>query len=160
MTPFVLPGETVKIGPVHKMHAPLQEVVTAAENRVAPPCPLFTRCGGCHYQHAPYAFQLEQKVAILREQLQRVGKITFEGEIQIVSGEPLGYRNRIQLHVANGRIGYIAPGSHNLVPVEGDCPIASPKLNEVLAGLREKIHDPRWPRFVRTVELFTNENDV
>jgi 23S rRNA (uracil1939-C5)-methyltransferase len=33
-------------------------------------------------------------------------------------------------------------------------------LNAVLADLREKIHAPQWPRFVRTVELFTNEHDV
>ena len=54
----------------------------------------------------------------------------------------------------------MAGGSHEVVPLEGGCPIASPKLNEVLAGLREKVHDPRWPRFVRAVELFTNEHDV
>lgn len=160
LTPFVLPGETVKLGPVHKAHAPLEAIVTPSPNRAEPACPLFTRCGGCHYQHAPYPFQLEQKVAILREQLQRVGKITFDGEIKVVSGEPLGYRNRVQFHVDQGRIGYIAPGSHKLVPVEGDCPIASPKLNEMLSSLRERIHDPRWPKFLKTVELFTNETDV
>lgn len=160
LTPFVLPGETVNIGPIHKMHAPLQGIVTPAENRVAPPCPLFTRCGGCHYQHAPYAFQLEQKVAILREQLQRVGKISFEGEVRVVSGEPLGYRNRIQLHVDNGKLGYIAGGSHRLVPVEDVCPIASPRLNQAIAALREQIRDARWPKFVKAVELFTNETDL
>jgi len=70
--------------------------------------PLFTRCGGCQYQHAPYEFQLARKVEILREQLRRVGKISYEGEIETISGAPLGYRNRGQFHIAQGRIGYLA----------------------------------------------------
>ena len=78
----------------------LVEVLTPAPERVSPPCPLFTTCGGCHYQHAPYEYQLARKVEILREQLQRVGKIKFEGEIGVISGPPLGYRNRAQFHVA------------------------------------------------------------
>ncbi len=73
--PFVLPGETVRLEVDDGMHAGLVEVVTPSPERVAPPCPLFTRCGGCHYQHAPYEFQLARKVEILREQLRRVGKI-------------------------------------------------------------------------------------
>ena len=31
------------------------------------------RCGGCDYQHADYPYQLEQKVAILREVLEVQG---------------------------------------------------------------------------------------
>jgi 23S rRNA (uracil1939-C5)-methyltransferase len=82
-------------------------------------------------------------VEILREQLRRVGKIEYDAEVATVTGEPLGYRNRIQLHVENGQIGYIAARSHDLVPLTGDCPIASPRLNQALAIVRERIHDPR-----------------
>jgi 23S rRNA (uracil1939-C5)-methyltransferase len=38
--------------------------------------------------------------------------------------------------------------------------VASPKLNEALALLREKVRDPQFPRFVKSIELFTNETDV
>lgn len=158
--PFVLPGEKVRIGPLHKAHAPLEAVLEPVPERVAPPCPQFTRCGGCHYQHAPYEFQLARKVEILREQLQRVGKIAFEGEIRVVSGSPLGYRNRVQFHVDHGRVGFLQAGSHKLAPIEGECATASPHLNQFLAALRERVHDPRWPRFVRNVEVFTNERDL
>ena len=82
------------------IHAGLVEVLEPAAERVTPPCPLFARCGGCHYQHAPYEFQLARKVEILREQLRRVGKIEYQGEIEVVSGPPLGYRNRAQFHIA------------------------------------------------------------
>lgn len=160
LVPFTLPGETARIGPIHKVHARLDAIVTPAPERIDPPCPVFTRCGGCHYQHAPYAFQLEQKVEILREQLQRVGKIAFDGEIRVISGQEYGYRNRAQFHVENGKIGFRAAGSHKLVPILGDCPTISPRLNQALASLRTKLSDPQWPRFVEAVEVFTNEREI
>src|SRR5579863_5834689 len=129
--PFVLPGEVVKVELTDgDMHAQLAEIAQPAAERVAPPCPLFTRCGGCHYQHAPYEFQVARKVEILREQLRRVGKIDYVGEIGVISGPPLAYRNRAQFHVEGGRIGYRAARSHSLVELTGDCPIASPRLNQ------------------------------
>src|SRR5580700_8432193 len=106
LTPFVLPGERVRIemrAAPGTVHAGLAEVLEASAERVEPPCPLFRRCGGCHYQHAPYEFQLARKVEILREQLRRVGKIKWDGEIATISGPAFGYRNRAQFHIANGK---------------------------------------------------------
>ncbi len=160
MVPFVLPGETAKIGRIHKAHAPLQGIVMPAENRIPAPCPLFTKCGGCHYQHAPYEFQLARKVEILREQLQRVGKIAFEGEIRVVRGPEYGYRNRAQFRIDGGKIGYFEAGSHRLAAVESECPTLSPRLNQALALLRERLTDPQFPRFVKALEVFTNERDI
>jgi 23S rRNA (uracil1939-C5)-methyltransferase len=163
LAPFVLPGETVRIEARDDVHARLLEVLTPAPERVASAdvaCPLFTICGGCHYQHAPYEYQLARKAEILREQLQRVGKIKFEGEIGVISGPPLGYRNRAQFHIANGKIGYLAARSHELVPVEGECPVCSPRLNQALAEMCERLSDARFPRFVQALEIFTNESDV
>ena len=164
LVPSVLPTETVRIDFGKDVHASLVEVLTPAPERVMPTCPLFTICGGCHYQHAPYEYQLARKVEILREQLQRVGKIKFEGEIDVISGPPLGYRNRAQFHISfekgGGKIGYLAARSHELVPVEGECPVSSPRLNQALAEMRARLGDPRFPRFVQAVEIFTNETDV
>jgi len=126
LVPFVLPGEAVRLELDAGIHAGLAEVLTPSPERVAPPCPLFTHCGGCHYQHAPYDFQLARKVEILREQMRRVGKIDYTRDIDTISGPPLGYRNRAQFHIANGNIGFLAARSHTLVPVTGECPISSP----------------------------------
>src|SRR5262249_10178709 len=142
--PFVLPGETARIAPRDAMHADLVQILEPSPDRVAPPCPLFTKCGGCHYQQAPYEFQLARKAEILREQLKRVGKISYSAEIEIVSGPPLAYRNRVQVHFNEGRLGYLAPRSHDLVALDGDCPIASPKLNQALAAMRERLKEPRF----------------
>jgi len=160
LAPFVLPGETARLDVGADIHAGLVEVTASSAERVAPPCPLFTHCGGCHYQHAPYDFQVARKMEILREQFRRVGKMDYTGEIETITGPPLGYRNRAQFHIRNGQIGYLAPRSHTLVPVTGECPISSPRLNQALAEMRARLHDPKFPRFVHSLELFSNEADV
>ena len=159
LVPFTLPGEQVR-SELHKgTSAELKEIITASPKRVKPACPVFSRCGGCHYQHAPYAFEQAAKVEILREQLRRVGKIEYAGEIQAVTGPELAYRNRVQLHLRNQQIGYLAAGSHDLVPIS-DCPIASPKLNEAITQLRDRMREPKFPHFVHSLELFSNEMDI
>lgn len=160
LAPYVLPGELARVEVHEDIHAGLIEVLEPAPERVVPPCPHFGVCGGCHYQHAPYEYQLARKVEILREQLRRVGKISFEGEIEVISAEPLAYRNRAQFHIADEKIGYLAARSHELVALPGDCPISSPRLNQALATIRERMPDRRFPRFVSSIEIFTNERDV
>jgi 23S rRNA (uracil1939-C5)-methyltransferase len=163
LVPFVLPGETARVKVETEkrnlLTARLKEVVTPASSRTEPVCPFFLRCGGCQYQHALYEEQLAQKQAILREALRRGGKVEAPEEIRVITGEPFGYRNRTQFHLANGEIGYFGAGSHNLVPVDR-CPISSPKVNESLAALRDMLAQRRFPGFVTSLELFTNEAAV
>jgi 23S rRNA (uracil1939-C5)-methyltransferase len=161
--PYVLPGERIRAQAEREkpglVRARTLEVLDSSTERVAPPCPYFTRCGGCHYQHAGYEYQLAAKREILIEELRRLGKIEPPAEIQIVSGEPWGYRNRVQLHLDGGRLGYWESHSHKLCRIE-TCPVASPKLIETIASLNRMLHDPRWPRFVKSIEIFTDEQHV
>src|ERR1700733_8709565 len=96
LTPFVLPGEVVRAETERAKNdlwrGRLIEVLEPSPLRIEPRCPYFQRCGGCQYQHIDYAAQLDQKREILREVLQRVGKIQFAGEIGVTSGEPWQYR--------------------------------------------------------------------
>ena len=159
LTPLVLPGELVQAEPVDKLHMRLVSVERAAEERVTAPCPYFGTCGGCHYQHAPYAYQLQQKVAILREVLQRVGKFEPPTDIEVIHGHEWNYRNRVQLHIEDGQIGYRRFGSRQLCAIT-HCPISSPRLNEALGALLAMTKERRFPAFVNTIELFSNELDV
>jgi len=161
LVPFVLPGEEVRIEFARegRSEARAVEIVSQAAERQAAACPYFMRCGGCHYQHAPYEFQLAQKGAILSEVFRRVGKLEAPENIETVSGPAWEYRNRSQFHLWRGEIGYLEAGSHRLCPVER-CPISSPRINEALAVLPQMRHDRRFPRFLRSIELFTNETDV
>jgi 23S rRNA (uracil1939-C5)-methyltransferase len=163
LTPFVLPGEEVRVETGGARSGVLRgrvvEVTTPAEARVAPPCPYFGRCGGCHYQHATYEAQLEAKRAILAETLRRVGKFDAPVEIATAAAEPWGYRNRAQFHIEDRKLGYRERGSHKLCPIE-QCPISSPQINECIRILNSMLRDARWPKFIRSLEIFTDEQQV
>lgn len=159
LTPFVLPGEQAAVEPEDGLHARLLSVEQTSPARTQPGCPYFGECGGCHYQHAAYPYQLEQKVEILREVMRRVGKFDAPERIRTIAGPEWHYRNRIQLHIANGKIGYLKAGSHELVAIES-CPISSPRLNECIRALNEMLMDRRFPQFVKEIELFTNETET
>ena len=162
LAPYVLPGETIEVGETLARNGVLRvvapRVISPVQGRTEPACAYYARCGGCHYQHAEYELEKAQKISILRETFLRVGRID-PGDIGMVAAEPWGYRNRTQFHLTGGRIGYLEPRSHRLVDVE-QCPISSPRLNRALSALREMMKDPRWPAFVRSIELFTNEREV
>ena len=163
LTPFVLPGELVETSVVRTrkdlVEASLTRVVEASPERIEPGCRHFAKCGGCHYQHANYEYQLLQKCEILKDSLRRVGRIVPPEEIGIVSGPAWEYRNRAQFHFDRGAAGFLEAGSHKLWPVDR-CPISSPKLNEALSALTRMAKDRRFPDFLRSLEIFTNEEQV
>lgn len=163
LTPFALPGERIEVEPERAKGSLLRtrsmQVLERSPRRVEAQCQYFGRCGGCQYQHADYAYQVEQKVAILRETLRRLGGVGFDGEISTIAGDPWRYRNRIQLHFDRGRAGFRLHNSHDLCPIT-HCPISSPKLNEAIAVLADAVKRPEWPRFLRSLELFTNEQGL
>ena len=161
LVPFVAPGEQIRAEVARVKNDLFRgrviDVVAASAMRVAAPCPYFLRCGGCQLQHLDYRTQVEQKIAALREVLRRVGKIEFPGEIESVSAEPWQYRNRIQLHIDRGDVGYFEHGSRRLCAIES-CPIASPALNRAIAALNA--HSAQLRSYSGDVELFTNETDI
>ena len=163
LTPFVLPGEQVDLADGEErsgvIRAQLGKVLVASADRVAAPCPYFGVCGGCQYQHATYEAQLTAKRAILEETLQRVGRIAPPDDIRIVAGEPWGYRNRAQFHINERKLGYRERGSHRLVAIE-KCPISSPRINSAIEALNRMLRDRRWPKFITSLEVFTNEEEI
>jgi 23S rRNA (uracil1939-C5)-methyltransferase len=163
LAPLVLPGELVSLRTERVKNGLLRgseiEVLETAPERVTPRCEYFGNCGGCDYQHANYAYQLAQKRLILRETLQRLGGIEYQGDIHVISGPSWQYRNRLQLHFAQGQVGFHRAGSRELCAID-HCPISSPKLNEVIAKLAWAVKRKEWPGFLRSLEVFTNETDV
>jgi len=163
LVPFVLPGEHAAIitqqANAGLLRGSNPDILRAAAERVVPRCEYFARCGGCHYQHASYDLQLRAKEAIARETLQRLGGITYDREIGIVSGPEWNYRNRIQLHFQNGVAGYHKSGSHELCSIT-HCEISSPRLNDVIVKLQEAAKQPQWPEFLNSLEVFTNEEQI
>jgi 23S rRNA (uracil1939-C5)-methyltransferase len=163
--PFTLPGETVEAESTEEKpgyaRARASQIIQASTRRVQPECPYFVRCGGCHYQQADYALQLEIKKQILRENLRRIAKIEFLGEIQAHASPPWNYRNRSRLQIRTSPefcAGYFKFSSHEVLGIES-CPISSPLINRGIAALWEAGHAGKVPEGVREVEFFCNADD-
>lgn len=145
--PFTAAGDLVEVR-ITKDHgnfaeAELVRVLQTSSERALPPCPVFGRCGGCQWQHLSYEAQLKWKRAIVVESLNRIGKFDLQDAENLVvptkaSPQEWHYRNRIQLHVRNGKVGFYAAKSNEVVEFE-HCYISHEKLNEELNAKRSEI---------------------
>lgn len=161
--PLTVPGEEVRVRIVEEKRsyasAEPETIVSAAPNRVQPQCAHFGACGGCQYQHADHASQLEFKQAILRETLRRSGVAAPE-RIDALAGDPWRYRNRIRLAVdAAGRVGYRARRSHAIVPI-GECPIAAPLLVAAALKAGEVLRSMKPGLRPTEISLFSNADQT
>jgi 23S rRNA (uracil1939-C5)-methyltransferase len=164
--PFVLAGETIEAALTEEKpgfaRAHASKILGPSPHRVPPPCPHFTHCGGCHYQHADYEHQIEIKKEILRENLRRIAKLELQHEIQVHPSPPWNYRNRSRLQVRTHpefAAGYFMSASHELLAVE-NCPISSPLINRGIAALWQAGRAGNAVEGVREVEFFSDAGDT
>ena len=151
-----LPGETVRVSVTSSgarfLRASVVEVLSPSPDRVEAPCPWFLKCGGCDWQHASPAAQLALKTSVVRDQLSRLGGVSWDGAVEAV--EPRwGWRTRSQW--ASG-VGFRAHRSHEVVPVDSCLISLSPEppgpadgVVEVMAlgdarGARIPVRDRRF----------------
>lgn len=126
--------------------AEIDAVVLASPDRIEPPCPYFGACGGCDFQQMNYDAQLRSKVGIIRDSLERIGKISFEPEIgMIASPREFEYRSRAMWHLDTRQkeLGYYRRNSHDVIDI-AHCPQITPELNAVLETVRT---DLNWEGF-------------
>jgi tRNA/tmRNA/rRNA uracil-C5-methylase (TrmA/RlmC/RlmD family) len=140
--PLTIDGEEVEAQIVEQKHtfdrAKLRKVLRTSAERVEPLCPYFGRCGGCDYQHIAYQHQLELKRHQVNELVKRVGRLREVSVSPVIpSRNPYAFRNRITVHADQGRIGFFAKNSRNVVDVER-CAIAVADVNEKLKQLRKE----------------------
>ena len=127
----------------------LEELRKNSAYRIRPRCIVADKCGGCQWQHIDYGYQLEIKQNQVQETLTRIGgfkDLLVEG---IISGDDLGYRNKVNypLAVSNtGQIkaGYYRQGSHQIVNIN-QCPIQDKRLNPLLGEIKQDLQQLQIP---------------
>lgn len=173
--PRSAPGDRLRVQLVERKpdygRAEIVEILEPGPGRREPPCPFFARCGGCDLQHLEDDVQLELKAAATRETLERLGRLELPQPVEVVGGEPWGYRQRAQLHTgvvaspAPGApeaavVGYHARGSRDLVAIDR-CPILAPELEALLPRLgRELAEVPANRRPVRVDLAVGSDGEV
>lgn len=101
--PYCLPGEKVTFRVLKVKdgigYGKAEEILTPAEERVRPACPVFSRCGGCQLQHLNYRSQLRFKGNVVRDALKKIAGLEISVPAAVKSDLSYGYRNKLQLPV-------------------------------------------------------------
>ena len=132
--PFTLPGEVVELQIVQEgkkfARGRLINLLEASPERIQPRCKHFGTCGGCHYQHIPYDAQLQAKLAILQDQMDRLGGFSAIPSGGITSSpSPWNYRNQVQFHPApEGGLGFMDLEGKSVVPIQ-ECHLPTEGIN-------------------------------
>ncbi|HLZ29647.1 MAG TPA: class I SAM-dependent RNA methyltransferase [Chloroflexota bacterium] len=148
--PRGLPGETalVRLQQARRdfARADLVQVQRPAPGRVEPPCPAYRAgCGGCSWQHADYALQLQLKHRIVVDQLRRIGRFAETEAAELVRApigmlEPWHYRNQARFTVGRkyGELCFTYRATHRLLRVD-HCWILQPAINATLEVLQGRL---------------------
>lgn len=127
--PFALLGEKVrykvlKVTPKCAFGKVI-EVLTPAESRVRPKCPVFGKCGGCQLQHLKYVQQLKNKEENVATCFKKIANLDVKVKSAVKGEDSYRYRNKLQLPVVQTDkgivIGFYAENSHRVVPITDCC---------------------------------------
>lgn len=123
--PNALENEKVKIKITniekHFVEAEILEIIEKSNLRTKVNCPYYNKCGGCNFLHTTY----ENEINIKIKWLERL----FGTKINHLTNKlSNNYRNKVTLHVLNGKIGYFNNKTHNLCEIE-QCNLLNPKIN-------------------------------
>ncbi len=148
-TPGGLPGDRVR-GKVIKT-TPRFGVVDVFErtqlssDRVDPPCPVFFKCGGCKFQDLSYDKQLEFKIQVVQDSLQRIAGIEIPKTIEAFAADKqYHYRNKgsfaVKGKTSDPQIGFFSEGSHEVAD-SATCDILLEPINKAKEWLRQILKD-------------------
>jgi len=136
--PYTLPGDKVKVRLTQRKKTfaigQIVEILEPGKQRIEPQCQYFGQCGGCDWQHVPYAEQLSAKQEQLEDTLKRIGGLDDITVEPIVHGQQqFSYRNRIQGEIRAGDFHYKHRKSDQRIAISR-CDIANEAINDWLAA--------------------------
>ena len=128
-TDGALAGEqaVIEITSVSKRYAKatVSALLSRSDERTAPECESYGRCGGCDLMHQCCEGQLKAKEKTVSDAVGRIGKIRGYEILPICpSPRVKNYRNKTEFRLSNDDFGFYSASTHDLVPVN-DCLIAS-----------------------------------
>lgn len=133
-------GKVVKVTPRFGV-VNMLKTIELSKDRVDPPCPVFYKCGGCKFQDLNYEKQLQFKMQVVKDSLQRIARLEAPENIEIIPADSqYQYRNKgsfaVQGNTGKPQIGFYAEGSHDVADSEG-CDILLPAINKAKEWVRK-----------------------
>lgn len=142
---YGLPGERADVEVWERrdgrIYGRVLRVLRPSPDRVEAPCPYFTSCGGCQWQHVANSRQLAFKRDGVAAHLAAAGFADAPVLPTVPAPETYGYRNHGRFSVGKryGELGYTTRHRHRFFRVD-HCPIMHPRINEILAATQGRGH--------------------
>ena len=138
--PKTVPGDVILIKDIkdYKKYyrGSLDTIVGKSDIRCDIECPYYDICGGCQIMGISYEKQLEYK----KNKVVNIFKKYADIDINpfIFGNKQFKYRNKIILHVSDGKLGLVKYHSHGFVNIDR-CLLVSDKINEVIKIINDKL---------------------
>lgn len=125
-----LPGETVDViitkDKKSFMEGTINTIIYKSSKRVEPFCKYFGVCGGCSLCHLNYENTLEYK----KERVKNILSKFDIPKINVIKNEnDLYYRNKIELKIVDGKLGFYEKSTHNLIEIK-ECKVTKKSINK------------------------------
>ena len=125
-----LTGETVDVTITKDkksfMEGTINTIIYKSSKRVEPFCKYFGVCGGCSLCHLNYENTLEYK----KERVKNILSKYDIPNINVIRNEnDLYYRNKIELKIVDGKLGFYEKKTHNLIEIK-ECKVTKKSINK------------------------------
>ncbi len=125
-----LTGETVDVTITKDkksfMEGTINTIIYKSSKRVEPFCKYFGVCGGCSLCHLNYENTLEYK----KERIKNILSKFDIPKINVIRNEnDLYYRNKIELKIVDGKLGFYEKSTHNLIEIK-ECKVTKKSINK------------------------------
>lgn len=125
-----LTGETVDVTITKDkksfMEGTINTIIYKSSKRVEPFCKYFGVCGGCSLCHLNYENTLEYK----KERVKNILSKYDIPKINVIRNEnDLYYRNKIELKIVDGKLGFYEKSTHNLIEIK-ECKVTKKSINK------------------------------
>lgn len=125
-----LTGETVDVTITKDkksfMEGTINTIIYKSSKRVEPFCKYFGICGGCSLCHLNYENTLEYK----KDRVKNILSKFDIPKINVIRNEnDLYYRNKIELKIVDGKLGFYEKNTHNLIEIK-ECKVTKKSINK------------------------------
>ncbi len=111
----------------HYVVGEIIDILDKSNDRVEVSCPYYYKCGGCNFLHTSFDNEINIKTKYLNK--------LFNREINYIKvNNEYNYRNKVVLHVLEGKIGLYNDKTHTLCNLDS-CMLLNEKINSKISDL-------------------------
>lgn len=131
-----------------------KSISNISNNRVDSPCKYYLKCGGCNLLH----MSDDLKIKFKQEKVENVLECLNIKVNDLVYGNNYNYRNKVVLHVSNGRLGLYKDKSNDLIEIN-NCLLLNKRINEIIEPLKKYVTEEKQVEKI-TIKIGNITNDV